>query len=179
LSKGVPPERIDAAGRRLADGLATAKPLVDGLVLNGLPTGAGNVREAALESVARAHEQSLSSDMMQALGEKVRAQGQSLDHFERAVRSLSFLAGNGMPADAAERVVQAGIERGLGERDYARLERKVGDMVRQGRSMDDIVRAADREVRESRIHGEGRDSGKQDRGAGGGRDAGSRGGRGR
>jgi hypothetical protein len=179
LSKGVPPERIDAAGKRLADGLAKAKPLVDGLLQNGLPPGTGGAKDAALESVARAGEQSLSAGTMQGLGETVRAQGQSLDQFDRAVRTLSFLAGNGMPADAAERVVQAGIERGLMERDYARLERKVSDMVRQGRSMDEIVRAADREVRESRGAGEGRDSGRHDRGAGSGRDAGGRPGRGR
>lgn len=179
LSKGVPPERIDAASKRLADGLATAKPLVDGLVQNGLPAGTGNAREAALESVARAHEQSLSSDMMQALGEKVRAQGQSLDQFERAVRTLSFLAGNGVPADAAERMVRDCIDRNLTERNYGRLERKVSDMVRQGRSMDEIVRAVDREVSKERGSGEGRDSGRQDRDTSGNRDAGGRGGRGK
>jgi len=179
LSKGVPPERIDAAGKRLADGLVKAKPLVDGLLQNGLPPGPGGAKDAALESVARAGEHALSASTMQGLGEKVRAQGQSLDQFERAVRTLSFLAGNGMPADAAEQVVRAGIERGLTERDYGRLERTVSDMVRQGRSMDEIVRAADRQAREDRIPGDGRGSGHQDRGSGGSRDAGGRGGRGR
>jgi hypothetical protein len=179
LSKGVPPERIDAAGKRLADGLAKAKPLVEGLLQNGLQPGTGSAKDAALETIARAGEQNLSAGTIQGLGETVRAQGQSLDQFERAVRTLSFLAGNGLPADAAERVVQAGIERGLTERDYGRLERKVSDMVRQGRSMDEIVRAADRQARESRGAGEGRDSGSQDRGAGSGRDAGGRPGRGR
>jgi hypothetical protein len=179
LSKGIPSERIDAAGRRLADGLATAKPVVDGLVQNGLPAGTGNAREAALESVARAYEQALSSDMMQAIGEKVRAQGQSLDQFDRAVRALSFLAGSGMNANAAERIARTCVERNFTERDYGRLERTVSDMVRRGRSMDDIARAADREVHESRGHGEGQDSGKQDRGAGSGRDAGGRTGRGK
>ena len=179
LSKGVPPERIDGAGKRLADGLAKAKPLVDGLLQNGLPPGNGGAKDAALESVARAGEQSLSAGTMQALGEKVRARGQSLDQFERAVRALSFLAGNGMPPDAAERVVHAGIERGLTERDFARIERTVGDMVRQGRSMDEIIRAADRQVRDGRIPGEIRGTGRQERTPGGGRDAGGRGGRGR
>lgn len=179
LSKGIPAERIDAAGKRLADGLAKAKPLVDGLLQNGLRVGTGGAKDAALESVARAGEQSLSADTMHALGEKVRAQGQSLDQFERAVRGLSFLVGSGMTADTAEQVVRAGIERGITERDYARLERKVSDMVRQGRSMDEIVRAADREVREVRGHGDGRGSGHQDRGPGSGRDAGGRSGRGR
>lgn len=179
LSKGVPPERIDAAARRLADGLGKARPLVEGLLRNGLPAGSAGARDAALETVARAHEQSLPSGMMQALGERVRAQGQPLDRFERAVRTLSFLAGNGMPADAAERMVRACIDRNLTERGYAQLERKVGDMIRQGRGMDDIVRAADREVHEGRDAGEVRDNGRPDRGAGGGRDAGGRTGRGR
>jgi hypothetical protein len=179
LSKGVPPERIDAAGKRLADGLANAKPLVDGLLQNGLPAGTGGAKDAALESVARAGEQSLSAGTMQALGETIRAQGQSLDQFERAVRTLSFLAGNGMPADAAERVVRSSIERGITEQDYGRIERKVSDMVSQGRSMDEIVHAVDREVREGRGAGESRDRGKQDRGSGGGRDAGGWTGRGK
>ena len=180
LSKGVPPERIDGAAKSLAGGLAQAKPLVDGLLKNGMSAGTGGAKDAALESVARAHERSISTAAMQGLGEAVRAEGQSLDQFERAVRTLSFLAGNGVPADRAERMVRECIDRNLSERGYARLERTVNDMVRQGRSMDDIVREADREVREGRGAGEGRDSGgKQDRGAGGGRDAGGRGGRGR
>jgi len=178
LSKGVPPERIDAAAKRLADGLAKANPLVDSLLQNGLSPGISGTKDAALESVARAGEQAFSAATMQGLGERVRAQGQSLDQFELAVRTLSFLAGNGMPADAAERVVQTGIERGLTERDYGRLERKVGDMVRQGRSMDDIVSAAEREVREHR--GNATDNrGMMDHGPGTGRDVGGRGGRGR
>ena len=179
LSKGVPPERIDAAAGRLADGLAKAKPLVEELLKNGLSAGASGAKDAALESVARAGEQGLSAGTMQGLGEKVRSRGQSLEQFERAVRTLSFLSGSGMHADAAERVVGACIDRGLTERDYARLERKVSDMVREGRSMDDIVRAADREVSRERGAGEGRDSGRQDRGTGGTRDAGGRGGRGK
>jgi hypothetical protein len=179
LSKGVPPERIDAAGKRLADGLAKAKPLVDGLLQDGLPAGTGGAKDAALDSVARAGEQTLSAGTMHALGETVRAQGQSLDQFERAVRTLSFLAGNGMPADAAERVVRSGIERGMTDRDFGRIERKVSDMVSQGTSMNEIVHAVDREVREVRDTGGSRDRGKQDRGTGGGRDAGGRTGRGK
>ena len=116
---------------------------------------------------------------MRGLAEKVRASGQPLEQFERAVRTRSFLAGSGMQAEAADRLVHACLDRNLTERDYARLERTVNDMVRQGKDMDDIVRAADQNVREGRGHGEGRDGGKQDRGAGGrdtgnSRDTGSR-----
>jgi hypothetical protein len=179
LSKGIPPERIDAAGKRLADGLAEAKLLTDRLLLNGLPQGAGGTYEAALETVARAYEQGLSAGTMQNLGEKVRTRGQSLEQFERAVRTRSFLAGNGMQAEAADRVVHACIERNFTERDHARLEQTVSDMVRQGKSMNDIARAADREVREGRGHGEGRDSGNMERGPVNGKDAGGRTGRGR
>ncbi|MHB8844755.1 MAG: hypothetical protein ACYC7L_08385 [Nitrospirota bacterium] len=173
LSKGVPPERIDAAGRGLADGLAKARPLVEGLLRNGLPAGSAGAHDAALEAVARAHEQSLPAGMLQALGKTVSEQGGSLDQFERAVRTLSFLAGSGMRAETAERIIRVCVERNCAERDYGRMERTVSDLVRQGRGMDDIVRAADREVREARGAGEGRDSGRQDRGTGG-RDAGTR-----
>ena len=176
LSKGVPLERIDAAARRLADGLAGARPVVDGLLASGMPPGTG-ARDAALESVARAGEQGLPPGRVEAIGKAVRAQGRSLDLFERAVRTLSFLAGSGVPEDAAVRIVHDCIDHDLTERGLARLERKVGDMVRRGQSTDEIVRAAEREVREDR--GADHDGGRMDRGAGGGRDAGGRPGRGR
>ena len=176
LSKNVPPARIDAASKRLAGGLEKARPLVDGLLQGGMAPGSGDAREAALESVARAEEQSVPDSVLRATGEKVRAQGQTLTQFERTVRTLTFLNEAGMPSEAASRVVQRGVEHGFTERDFGKLERNVNEMVRQGRSMDEIVSAAEREIRESR--GGAPESRGRDR-TGGGREAGGRGGRGR
>jgi len=173
LSKQVPFERIHTASVRLADGLAKAKPLVDGLLRSGLPDGPRGTRDAAIESVARAGEQSISDDTLRATGEKVRGQGRTLQQFDQAVRSLALLVGSGMPTEAAARLVQTGIERGFTERDYAGLERSVSDMVRQGRSMDDIVRAAERDMLDRRGAGEGPAGGTRD--FGGGRERGGRG----
>lgn len=177
LSKGIPPDRINAASGRLADGLAKAKPLVDGLLRSGLSDGARGARAAAIESVARAGEQSIPDNVLRATGERVRVQGRTLQEFDQAVRSLTFLAGSGMPLGAAEQLVLAGAERGFTERDYAGLERSVSDMVRQGRSMDDIVRAAERDMLER--HGDGAAGGTHDREFGGSRESGGRGSRGR
>jgi hypothetical protein len=177
LSKGVPPVRIDAAARRLADGLARARPVIDGLLQAGLAPGPRGTRDAAIESIARADEQSVPESLVHSTGETARQQGQSLTQFERAVRALTFLAGAGVPPDAAGRIVRSGMERGWSDRDFGRLERRVSDMAREGRGPDEIARSAEREVREDR--GDGRSGGVQDRGLGGGRDAGGRGGRGR
>jgi len=179
LSKGIPLERIDAAATRLADGLAKARPVVDGLLQAGLAPGPRGARDAAIESIARAGEQSVPDSLVHSTGETARQQGQSLAQFDRAVRTLTFLAGAGVPPDAAARLVRSGMERGWSDRDFGRLERRVSDMVREGRGPDEIVRSAEREIREDRGPGDGRSGGAQDRGFGGGRDAGGRGGRGR
>lgn len=177
LSKGIHQERIAAASGRLADGLAKAKPLIDGLMRSGV-TGGKDSRDAAIESVARAAEQSVPEDTLRATGEKLSNKRGTIGQFDQAVRSLTLLVGAGMPHEAAARLVQSGVERGFTERDYAWLERSVSDMVRQGRGMDDIVRAAERDMLDHRGAGEGPAGGMRDRDFGG-REPGGRGGRGR
>lgn len=179
LSKGIPPERIDAAARRLADGLAKARPLVDGLVADGLKPGPRGARDAAIESAARAGELAVPDRELLAAGRTAREQGRTLEHFDRAVRAMTSLAGTGMPPETAGRLVRTGIERGYGERDFGKLERRVSELAAQGRSMDEIAGTVERELRDARDAGGRREGGGRDRGAGTDRDRGSHGGRGR
>jgi predicted nucleic acid-binding protein len=179
LAKGVPPERITAASRQLIGHLTAAGPLVDSLAKGGLRTGSSRERAEVIESVARARERSVPDAVLLKTGERAGEHGRSMASFDRAVRSLTFFVGSGMPADAAERVIGESMERGFTEKDYARLERSVGETIRRGGTMDDAMRAAEREIREGRGSGEGRSGGTQERGSGGGKDPGGRGGRGR
>ena len=175
LSKNIPPARIDEASKRLATGLAQARQLVDGLLQKGMAPGHGDARDAALESVARAREQSIPADAILSVGEKAAAEGLTVSQFDRAARTFSFMTGAGMPVASANRIVLSGVDHGFSERDFGKLERNVNEMVRQGRSMDDIVGSAEREVREHRE----RPSENRMRDRAGSRDAGGRGGRGR
>jgi hypothetical protein len=176
LAKGVPAERILNATRRLAGTLAAAGPLVDGLARNGLHSSAPGDRGYAVETVARALERSVPETAVKAMGDEVRTNNGSMAQFDRAVRSLTVLAGSGMPLDTAERMIRRAVSQGFGEADFARLERKVADMTSRGASVSDVVHAMERELREDRGSGDRANGGGLDRG-GGARDAGSRAGR--
>jgi hypothetical protein len=179
LAKGVPPERISAASRQLVGHLAAAGPLIDGLAKSGLRTASSREREDAIESVARARERSVPDDVLRKTGELAGKHGRSMAQYDRAVRSLAFFAGSGIPVDRAEPVVRECVQRGFMEQDYARLERNASETLRRGGTTDDVVRGAERDVRQGRSSGDGRSGGMQDRGTGPGREMGGRGGKGR
>jgi hypothetical protein len=172
LAKRAPLERIAAASLQLHEKLAVAGPIVVGLETRGLKTVSSREREEAVESVARALERSVPDTILMNTGDTAREHGQSMALFDRAVRSLTLIVGSGIPVDRAARLIQDGVERGFAERDYARFERTVSDVLRRGDTVDDAVRAAEREIRQGRGSGDGR---TQDRGFDGGRDAGGRG----
>jgi hypothetical protein len=172
LAKGVPPERIAAAAQQLAGHLAAAGPIVDSLEKQGLRTTSARERSDALEGVARARERSVPDDVIRRIGGQAGERGRTMAQFDRAVQSLAFLTASGMTVDAAERVTAESVERGFTEKDYARLERSVHETLAKGGTMNDAVSAAEREITENR-----RDT--RERGPGGGRESGSRGGRGR
>ena len=176
LAKGAPVELISAASLRLVENLAAAGPLVDRLAKDGLPSVSPGDRAYAVEAVARARERSIPDAVVLEMGAAVRTQSGSMALFDRTVRSLTFLASSGMPLDAASGVVNEAIDHRFTEKDYARLERRLSEMLRQGERMDDVLSAADREIRQGRESG-GRNSGMRDRGSG--MEPGGRGGKGR
>jgi hypothetical protein len=175
LSKGVAIERVVAATRRLEDTLADATPVVDRLVVRGLRPSGRREREDAVDSAARALEQSVPAQVIADTGELAIAQGRSMAQFDRSVRSLTFLIGRGIPLDDASKAIRTTIERDFSEKEYARFERDVSAMQHGGSDLNDIVDAAKHGTRAER--GRERDDGmSRDRGFGG-RDAGSHGGR--
>jgi hypothetical protein len=150
LAKGAPAERVAAASRRLVEKLAAAGPMVDVLAQRGLRSTDPREREYAVESVARALEQSVPERVLSETGVLAGERGRSMAQFDRAVRSLTFFVSAGMPADKASKVIAAAMERNFRERDYARLERDVNDMLRRGKRMNEVADAAEHQIRESR-----------------------------
>jgi hypothetical protein len=179
LAKGVAPERIVTASEGLVEKLVAARPLVDELSNLGLASARARDREYAVEGVARALELSVPERVLMDMGESARKNGGSMAGFDRAVRSLTFLVGAGMTMDRASGLIREGVEQGFTERDFGRLERKAGEMLGRGASMDAVIDSAEREIREDRRSGGERGTDLHERGFGGGRDSGNRGGRGR
>jgi hypothetical protein len=179
LAKGVPAERILAATRQLTVHLAAAGPLVQDLEARGLRAGSSDDRAYAAETVARALERSVAPSMITDLGEVAVQHGTSMAQFDRAVRSLTLFVGAGVPADRAGTMVRETIEHRFTDREQARLERRVAELVGQGRPMDEIIGTMEHDISTLRDPGDRRSNGGRDRGPGADRDAGGRGGRGR
>lgn len=179
LAKGVAAERIIAAARRLAECLAAAGPLVDDLAGRGLRASSPQDRGFAVETVARALERPVPGPMVTELGAIALRHGAKLAQFDRAVRSLTLLVGAGVPADAAGRMVGRAIGRDFTDRDYARVERRVTDLLDHGAPVEEIIGAADQEVRSELGPRDSRDAGGRESGGAADREGGGRGGRGR
>ncbi len=139
LSKGVPPERIAAVVGGLADKLAAARPLVNALVQGGVKPSHGGSPDQAIETVARALERSVPEDAIRRTGEMVRDRKGSIALLDRAVNSMTTLAGSGMSADQAARLVHTAVGKGYSERDFGSMERYTVNELRSGRRMSDIV----------------------------------------
>jgi len=168
LSKGIPPEKISASSRRLADKLSAAQPIVNDLVRGGVAAGSGRDREYAVETVARALERSIPEDAIARAGTQVKERKGSVVLFDKAVHTMTNLIENGMPADSASRLVNSAVGRGFSEKDLTKMEREVVEGLGKGKRMDDVVRSTESEIRHD---GKG-ESRRDDRGRGS-RDSGS------
>lgn len=179
LAKGVPAERIVMASRQLIAHLAAAEPLVKGLEARGLRVSSPDDRAYAIETVARALERSVPSAVIADVGEAAVQHGASLAQFDRAVRSLALITGAGIPADRAGELAREAIKHRFTDRDHARLERRISELAGQGRAIEEIAGAVERDMRSFRDPDDRRNNGGRDRGPATDRDAGGRGGRGR
>jgi hypothetical protein len=168
LSKGVPPEKVSASTRRLADKLTAAEPIVNDLVRGGVTAGSGRDHEYAIETVARALERSIPEDAIVRTGKQVKERKGSVVLFDKAVHTMTNLIGNGMPADSASRLVNSAVGRGFSEKDLTKMEREVAEGLGKGKGMDDVVRSTESDIRHD---GKG-ESLRDDRGRGS-RDSGS------
>ncbi len=144
LSKGVPTERIVAASRRLAEKIATAQPLVDALIRDGMTPRRNNEREAAIESAARALEKSMDAHDIRAMGAAVRSQRGSLLLFSSAMDTAAYFAASGMSPKTASRLVRDAVQKGSTEHGLGVMVRRMDDEMKHGTSAEDVARKMER-----------------------------------
>ena len=144
LSKGVPTERIVAASRRLAEKIATAQPLVDALIRDGMTPRRVNEREAAIESAARALEKSMDAHDIRAMGAAVRSQRGSLLLFSSAMDTAAYFAASGMSPKTASRLVRDAVQKGSTEHGLGVMVRRMDDEMKHGTSAEDVARKMER-----------------------------------
>lgn len=139
LSKGVPNERIVAASQRLSEKIATAQPLVDALIRDGMTPRRGNEREAAIESAARALEKSMDARDIGAMGAAVRNQRGSLMFFSSAMDTATYFAASGMSPKTASRLVRDAVQKGSTAHDLGAMVRRMDDEMKHGTSAEDAA----------------------------------------
>jgi len=139
LSKGVPTERIVAASQRLTEKIATAQPLVDALIRDGMTPRRNNEREAAIESAARGLEKSMDTRDIGAMGAAVRSQHGSLLLFSSAMDTATYFAASGMSPKTASRLVRDAVQKGSTEHDLGAMVRRMDDEMKHGTSAEDVA----------------------------------------
>jgi hypothetical protein len=144
LSKGVPTERIAAASQRLAEKIATAQPLVDTLIRNGMTPRRGNEREAAIASAARALEKSMNAQDIETMGAAVRNKRGSPMLFTSAMDTATYFTASGMSSKTAMHLVRDAVEKGASERDLGAMVRRVDDEMKHGTKAEDAATKMER-----------------------------------
>jgi hypothetical protein len=179
LAKRVPADRIAMASERLAEKLAEARPLVDGLIREGMSSQKSSERDEAVGSAARALEKSIPSEAVQGIGTAVRAKGGSLPLFTRSMDTAVYFTGSGMSPNTSSNLVQRAVESGYSERDLDGMVKQVDAEMRQGANAEEAASKMERNTKQGE-RGMGRQDMHQDRTNDRGRGAGSgMGGRGR
>jgi hypothetical protein len=145
LSKGVPAERIQVASDRLAQKLAEARSVVDGLIRAGIKPRAGAERDAAIASSARALEKNMTSRDIEKIGAAVQGKKGSLGLLSGAVDTAAYFTGSGMQPKTASRLVGSAIEKGYSARDLDSLVKRMDNEMRRGMKAEDIATKMERE----------------------------------
>ncbi len=143
LTKGVPPERIEAVTEKLSGHLAAARPLVNRLEAQGVKATHARTSDDAVETVARAMERSIPRDAVIKTGEQVKARNGSLGLFNTAVDTMTTFVGSGMSAGDSAKMVQKAVEKGYSEQHLEAMQRYLAGELRKDRPMKDIVSGMD------------------------------------
>jgi hypothetical protein len=179
LAKRVPSERIAQASEQLAQKLAAARPLVDGIIKDGMTARKSSEREDAIGAAARALEKSIPPEAVQEIGIAVREKGGSLPLFTRSMDAAAYFTGSGMSSKTASNLVRHALEAGYSERDLDGMVKQVDAELRKGAKAEDAASKMERDTLQGE-RGRGRQDMRQDRMPDHGRGAGSgMGGRGR
>ncbi len=149
LSKGVAAERIQAASERLSQKLAEARPVVDGLIRDGMKPKKSEDRDAAIASTARALEKNMSARDIESMGAAVRGKKGSLELFTGAVDTAAYFSGSGMSPKTASSVITNALQKGYSARDLDSLVKRMDSEMRRGSKPEDIAARMEREGMQS------------------------------
>ncbi len=148
LSRGIPAARIQAAADRLAQKLAEARPVVDGLIRDGLKPGAAAGRDAAIVSTARALENDMTTRDIESIGEAVQGRKGSLALFAGAVDTAAYFKGSGMSPGTASHLAAHAVQEGYSLRDLNSLVKRMDREMKRGVKAEDFAAALEREGRQ-------------------------------
>ncbi len=145
LSRGIPAERIQAATDWLAQKLAEARPVVDGLIRAGTEPRGGAQRDAAVASAARALEQNMTLRDIESVGAAVQGKKGSLGLFAGAVDTAAYFAGSGMSHGTASHLVANAVQKGYSARDLNSLVKRMDSELKRGIKAEDFAAKMERE----------------------------------
>jgi hypothetical protein len=145
LSKGVSAERIHAASERLAEKLAEARPVVDGLIKGGMRSRGAAERGAAIASAARALEKNMTGRDIESIGSAVQGKKGSVMLFTGAVDTAAYFTGSGMSPKTASHLVGNAVEKGYSVRDLGSLVKQMDSEMKRGAKAEDIAAKMERE----------------------------------
>jgi hypothetical protein len=150
LSKGVPPEKLTAATRRLSEKLGAGDTLISGLSGRGIKVASEGERAAAVYTVARSLEHSIPEEAITSLGLKAVKQGAPLSSFDTALNSMTAFVEMGMPVEQASGLIGKAIDRGYSEKEMVVMEREVSAGLREGRRMEEIMKDMEKMINNGR-----------------------------
>lgn len=138
LAKGVRPHDIVTSANRLASLIIEAGRIMERLDAEGVRFGA-DLHDRATEALARAMEMNVPADVLISAGSAVRSRTDGPYIYLRGIETIAVFASAGMKPSLAGKLVQAGLEKGYKESDFARMERDMVSGLRNGRSIDKIA----------------------------------------
>jgi hypothetical protein len=139
LAKGIPPQKVFDATKRLVKKLIEADGIVDNLMMNGMKADNDKKRSHAVETVAWALERAIPEDTIMGIGEKLIRNRRPLSTFDAAVATMTIFTEMGMTIEHASRLINSAIDRGYTEKEMVMMERELHNILREGWKIEDAV----------------------------------------
>lgn len=139
-AKGVPFERVSASANKLSEKLSAADEMVGNLIRGGMKEGKGDEKGKTIQTVARAMERSVPDDAVMQIGAKLMKSNSPLSKFDAAVSTMTNAIEMGMPPAQASKMMNMAIDKGYSETDMMMMEREMFSMMRDGATMNDVMK---------------------------------------
>ncbi|MBI5675591.1 MAG: hypothetical protein HZC48_07185 [Nitrospirae bacterium] len=139
-AKGVPFERVSASANKLTEKLSAADGMVGSLMRGGMKEGKGDEKGKTIQTVARAMERSVPDAAVMQIGAKLMKSNSPLSKLDAAVSTMTNAIEMGMQPAQASKMMNMAIDKGYSETDMMMMEREMFSMMRDGATMNDVMR---------------------------------------